>query len=191
MKTTNHVININVDMMKIVISLTAVLLTFFFISPAVAQQIYTWTDEKGVLHMTNEPPPQNVKVDKVTPYKERSPAEERQIERRHKQQQQANIRRQQQDELEAVQLRARQAEEEAQEAIRKADDVYQQSLRTIEKYNNYKSRRKQFKKRIQKAKDEADAAQAEAKAAAERAKQAAEAAQIAKREARKDQRGNN
>jgi len=171
--------------MKLNIILTAVFLLLFLISPAVAQQIYTWTDEKGVLHMTNEPPPKNVEVDNVIPYKERSPAEERRIQRQQASQQQTHTKRRQQDELETVRRRARQAEEEAQEAILKADKVYQESLQTVDKFNKSRRKRKQFRKQIQRAKDEADAAQAEAKAAVERAEQAAEEVREAEKEARK------
>ncbi len=44
------------------LSILAVLLTFFFIPHLTFGEIYSWTDENGVKHFSNEPPPEGVKI---------------------------------------------------------------------------------------------------------------------------------
>ena len=170
--------------MKTHTTLTAFFLTLFFISPVAAGKIYTWTDEKGVVHMTNEPPPKNIKVDKVTSYKEEAPREEDQIEREINRQDQELLKYRKQREAEAARMKAIQAEKDAQAAVQRADEVYKQSMETIEIYTKKNKRhRKQFRKKIERAKTNAQAAQAEAKAAVERSEEAAKAAEAAEKEA--------
>jgi hypothetical protein len=45
-----------------------------------ADQLYTWTDAKGNLHITQHPPPQNAKTQDVMDYKPQTEAEIRKIE---------------------------------------------------------------------------------------------------------------
>jgi len=44
------------------LSLLAVLLMFFFLPQLTFGEIYSWIDENGVKHFSNEPPPEGVKV---------------------------------------------------------------------------------------------------------------------------------
>ena len=37
--------------------------------------IYTWTDERGNLHMTDEPPPSSAKIREVETYRDKTPEE--------------------------------------------------------------------------------------------------------------------
>ena len=69
--------------MKILI--TAALLTFALIVfgvPNSTAEVYTWTDENGNLHISEEPPPKNARVEDVVNYKERTPEEEAARQRR-------------------------------------------------------------------------------------------------------------
>ena len=49
--------------------ITAALLTVgFWMHGAYADRLYTWTDDKGVIHITKQPPPQKTKADNVIDY---------------------------------------------------------------------------------------------------------------------------
>ena len=50
-------------------------------SPRSAQKLYTWTDENGILHITDHPPPQRAQIEEVVTYKERTPEEQQAIDR--------------------------------------------------------------------------------------------------------------
>ena len=65
-----------------------------------AQQIYTWTDENGVTHLTDKAPPKNARVEDVTKYKEKTPQEQDAIERKIEKLRQSNER---QDKIDAAQ----------------------------------------------------------------------------------------
>ncbi len=47
-----------------------------------AQQIYTWTDENGITHITDQAPPKKARVQDVIKYKEKTPQEQEAIERK-------------------------------------------------------------------------------------------------------------
>jgi hypothetical protein len=44
------------------LSLLAALLMFFFMPHLTSAEIYSWIDENGVKHFSNEPPPEGVKI---------------------------------------------------------------------------------------------------------------------------------
>jgi hypothetical protein len=49
--------------------ITVALLTVgFWMHGAYADRLYTWTDDKGVIHITKQPPPQKAKADNVIDY---------------------------------------------------------------------------------------------------------------------------
>ena len=58
------------------IKLSVVLLLILFAGSNLgAQKLYTWTDEKGVLHITDNPPPKRARIKDVTKYREKTPQE--------------------------------------------------------------------------------------------------------------------
>ena len=68
--------------MKYFTATAVVLFSIFTASLLGAQKLYTWTDESGVLHITDHPPPQKAQLEEVVTYKERTPEEQNAIERR-------------------------------------------------------------------------------------------------------------
>ncbi len=48
----------------------------FMIAPAANADFYTWEDESGVSHITDYPPPQNLKKQKIKIYEESRPVEQ-------------------------------------------------------------------------------------------------------------------
>jgi len=160
----------------------------FFIAPAImlfclyavsmlsAQRLYTWTDENGILHITEQPPPDRAKVKDVVTYKEKTPAELEAIERRKKQDQQAFDRFKQSEAKRAAQLRARETEVNAQKARAQAEKDYEKNKAYVDELSNRRWKRKKFRKRIDRLRKETEESFVEAKSAAQQAEEAKKAA---------------
>lgn len=67
------------------LSILAALLTFFFIPHLTFAEIYSWIDENGVKHFSNEPPPEGVKILNQTKEIKTDKAKDRQREESDKQ----------------------------------------------------------------------------------------------------------
>ena len=152
-----------------------------------AQKLYTWTDEKGVLHITNQPPPKSAKVKDVTTYKEKTPQEldatqleTEKLRQKYKKEEQIERARQ-------AELQAREADERAKEAMQEAQEVYEYNREYVRKLSTTREKRKQFRKKIQRLKNEAEVSQAKAQAAVQQAEEAAQKAQMMATEAEKAQ----
>ena len=85
-----------------------------------AQQIYTWTDENGVTHITDQPPPKEARVEDVIQYKEKTPQEEAAIERKIEALRKSNERQEKIDAAQRAEVSARKADKQAREAVAKA-----------------------------------------------------------------------
>jgi hypothetical protein len=165
--------------MKYFIATTILLFSLFTASLLGAQKLYTWTDENGVLHITDHPPPQKAQLEEVVTYKERTPEELNAIERRKN-----KLRREldqdfQQVKTQEAQLKAKQAEEEAKKAREQAEKEYEENKAYIDKLSNRKWKRKKFRKKIDRLKKETEESYSEAKSAAERAEEAKKKAENA------------
>jgi len=158
--------------MRFLTATAVVLFTLFTASLLGAQKLYTWTDENGVLHITDYPPPQRARIEEVVTYKERTPEEQNAIERRKKELRRELEQDDQQDITQEAQLKAKQAEEEAQKSLEQAEEKYQQNKAYIDRLSNRKWKRKQFRKKIDRLKKETEESYAEAKEAAEQAEAA-------------------
>ena len=58
--------------MKTVSAGLSLLLLFFANTEIFADQVYTWTDKDGNMHITAEPPPRNAKIKDVIEYEPRA-----------------------------------------------------------------------------------------------------------------------
>jgi len=165
--------------MKYLIATCMVIISLGIVSPSGAQKLYTWTDENGVLHITDQPPPKKARVEDVMTYKERTPEELEAIQRRKEQ-----LRRQldqdlQREKAREAQLNAQEAAEEAQEAKEQADKEYEENKAYIDRLSNRKWKRKQFRQKIDRLKKETEESYAEAESAAQRAEEARKKAEEA------------
>ncbi|UCF90251.1 MAG: DUF4124 domain-containing protein [Desulfobacterales bacterium] len=160
------------------------LLLSLAISNALADKLYTWTDEKGHLHITDEPPPHTAKVRDVIEYAPRSLQELNAIHAREEKRSQERQRdsQSQQKVLEAKR-RAEDAEIRAKEAVQHAEEVTRSTQKYIWRLGSTIEKKRRFRKRIQALEKQIEAAQAQAREAVEQAKIAAEAARIAEEEA--------
>ena len=66
--------------MKYLLTWISLLLLFFVTADLSADKLYTWTDEKGNLHITETPPPKNAKTKDVTTYQPQTEAQIQKIE---------------------------------------------------------------------------------------------------------------
>jgi len=158
--------------MKYILTATILLVIVLSVSSTDAQKIYTWTDENGVLHITEQPPPEKAKVEDVMTFKERSPEELEAIQRKKN-----NIRREfekqeQLDREQDAQLKAEQADKQAKEAKEEAEKEYEYNKEYIKRLSSTKRKRRQFRKKIERLKKESEESFAEAEEAAKRAEEA-------------------
>jgi len=171
----------------------------FFIAPVIllfslcavcllnAQRLYTWTDENGILHITDQPPPDWAEVIDVETYKERTPAELEAIERiKNKEQREFDRYLQRENEREAA-LKARKADEDAQKAREQAKEDYDTNKAYIDKLSNRRWKRKKFRKRIERLRKETEESFAKAKSAAEQTEEAGEESRLTSEEGEEPQ----
>ena len=165
--------------MKSFIAAAVMLFSLFTASLLGAQRLYTWTDENGVLHITDHPPPQRAQIEEVVTYKERTPEELNAIQRRKDKLRRELEQEKQQDDSRDAQLKAQEADEEAQKALEQAEKEYEKNKAYIDRLSNRSWKRKQFRKKINRLKKETEESFAEAKSAAERAEEAKKSAENA------------
>jgi leucyl aminopeptidase len=149
------------------------------ISPLNAQTtLYTWTDAKGRVHITDTPPPPDAKIKDVVEQAELPPAEARQLQNQQ-QRVESRLDEQRRTEAEEALRRAREADEEAQAAVQRAEEQTREAIEYRKRFGNNPSRRQEFKYKIRAEEEKAIQSQAEAQRAVERARALSEAARTA------------
>jgi len=163
--------------MKSMILLAALAIGLVANADAPAQnKVYTWTDPRGELHITDEPPPVDASVKDVVEESALTPGEARQRLQQRQQREEARLEDQRRSDVEGVLRRAREADERAQEAVRQADEQTQRALDVRKRFGNTPSRREQFKYKIRAEEEKAEAARDEAQRAIDTARAASEEA---------------
>ena len=154
-----------------------------------AQKLYTWTDEKGVMHLTDQPPPEmgRVKDVEVIRYEKKIPQEIETIQQKKESLRLKFDREEQIEKARQAEIQARKAEERAQETLQKVQEEYEYNKEYIHRLTSTRNKRKKFRKRAARLKAETEASQAKAKAAVEQAEEAIQKARIAVEEAQKNQ----
>jgi chromosome segregation ATPase len=148
-----------------------------------AQKLYTWTDDQGVAHITDDPPPQNAKVENITVYPTRTQQEIDAVELQKQQLREKYKQFEDRDAARQATIDSQKAQERAREAMQKVQEQTKYNQEYIRRLGSTKDKRKQFRKRIERIKNETEAAQTEAKAAEQEAEAAAKKAQQAAGEA--------
>lgn len=147
-----------------------------------AQRLYTWTDDHGVIHITDDPPPQNARVKDVTAYSDRSPRELAAIERKKQQLREKYKQFEEHEAARRAEVDAQKAGEKAGQAMQKAQQEAQHNQEYVRRLSATKDKRKQFRKKIERLRNETEAALAEARTAEKNAEAAAEKAKQASAE---------
>ena len=162
--------------MKYFIATTIILFSLLAATILGAQKLYTWTDENGVLHITEQPPPNSAKVEDVITYREKTPEELAAIERRKEKIRREFERQEQLDREQEAGVKAKQDEEQAKKAKEKAEKEYNYNKEYIKRLSSTKRKRRQFRKKIERLKKETEQSFDEAKSAAEKAEEARQTA---------------
>ena len=143
------------------------------------ERVYTWTDENGVVHISNRKPNRNVKVQDVEDYSvsQGKPKE---------QQPQISVKSvepaENQKQIDRYEKVAREAEQEAEKARKFAEEARKAADDFRDKLGAERQRWRKNRSRIKKLDEQAKLAGEQARAAAEIARAAREAAEALKRE---------
>jgi len=149
-----------------------------------AAEVYTWTDENGNLHITQDPPPKKAKLKDTMTYQPQSAVKDLETERRQKAGDEAAAEKQKSDELLKARAKAEQARREAEIAAGKAEEAARMAKEYIETHNRNQYMRRAYQYQMEKAAEDAKAAQERAKVAEERAIEAEKKAKVAEEQAK-------
>ena len=165
--------------MKSIRMIAVVLLFFLPVTGSNADKVYTWTDEKGVTHISETPPPPNATNRDVIEYVPKTKTEESAI--REKKQLSRELAQKEQIAAEAKETRQRaeEARAKANELKAAADQLFQQSeefkmktSNTIRRWQLNKSTRLKLEQEAAEAQKKAMTADEEASQLEKRAQQA-------------------
>lgn len=151
---------------------TVFLLAILLATDPCAQQIYTWTDENGVTHLSDHAPPKNTNVKEVLNYKQKTPQEQAALEHRIEQERKSIQRQNQTDAAQRAELEARKAEKRAREAVEKAEEELRDNQKYVRKLSTRKWKRRKVRKKVERIAIETEASQAEAQSALKQAETA-------------------
>ena len=139
-------------------------------------KVYTWTDSRGNVHITDtEPPAQSRLTDVIESPAGGSPESGPARPPRRD----THLDRARRGDAEAAAQRAREAEQAAQEAVRRADEQSRYALEYRKRYSNTSERRENYKYKIRAEEEKAEALRLEALKAVEQARAASEEARAA------------
>jgi len=146
------------------------LLLFCGVNPEVfADQVYTWTDKDGNMHITAEPPPRNAKIKDVIEYEPRVDETIPDTEQQRDSEAPVATGEQKSDEVRQARARAKKARQEAETARVKAEEATKAAEKYIETHSQNEYMRRAHQYQMRKAADDAKAAQEQARIAEEKA----------------------
>lgn len=152
----------------------AAILFFFLICPDInAGTVYRWTDENGVIHITNLPALKPVKGRKIIRYQEKTSEEKLKYQNLQKKQLEKRLKQQKIQEAQKARIRAEKVKKEAEEAKIRAEQARQLVQEHTETYApRKKKKRNKYRKKGRRLIEEAKKAEALADEAVINANQA-------------------
>jgi len=148
-------------------------------STLLAEEVYTWTDESGNLHITEEPPPKNARVKDIIHYQPESGKAIQEQEHRERLDERLREKKRRLHEAQQARTEAEKARKEAEAARARAREVARRSEEFIKTHDTNQYMRVAFKYEIKKAIEDAKLAEQQARAAEEKAAAAEKKAQLA------------
>ena len=142
-------------------------------------EVYTWTDENGNLHITQDPPPKKAKLKETMTYQPQPAIKVEETERRQKALDEAADEKLKSAELQKARAEAAQTRKEAEIAAAKAEEAARMAKEYIETHNRNQYMRRAYKYQMEKAAADAKAAQERARLAEQRAIEAEKKARLA------------
>ena len=158
--------------MKTVLAGISLLLLFWTTSEALADQVYTWTDKDGNMHITAEPPPKNARIKEVLKYEPQPEIKVPDAEERQNPAAETPSGKTEPDDVRRARARAEKARQEAEIARARADEATKAAEKYIETHNRNEYMRRAYQYQMRKAADDARAAQEFARIAEEKAVEA-------------------
>jgi hypothetical protein len=170
--------------MKIVFAGLSLLLLCGVNSEVFADQVYTWTDKDGNMHITAEPPPQNARVKDIIEYEPQPDKTVPEAEQHRDSEAQVAPGGQESDEVHRARVRAKKARQEAETARAKAEEAAKAAEKYIETHNQNEYMRRAHQYQMRKAAEGAKAARERARIAEEKAIEAEKKVTLAEENAR-------
>ena len=122
---------------------------FFFCGSHIlsAQTLFTWTDEAGVVHITETKPPEGTQIEEKLHYQKQSPNRPPEIEENRKKGQTDLEKSEAFERVEIEKRKANKAKQKAEEAFKKANQIKKETDEYIQKvkYKSRKSKSLRFK----------------------------------------------
>ena len=169
--------------MKNVLAGLTLLLFCWINSEVFADQVYTWTDKDGNMHITAEPPPKNARVKDILKYAPQPDRTDPDTEQRGESVPAAAPGEPQSDEVRQARDRAEKARKEAEIARAKAEELTKAAEKYIETHDQNEYMRRAHQYQMRKAADDAKAAQEQARIAEEKAIEAEKKVKLAEESA--------
>jgi hypothetical protein len=170
--------------MKTFFAAIGLLCLFFTHSGVSADQIYTWTDKDGHMHITAEPPPQNARVKDVLQYEPRPEQNIPEAEPERNAETEATAEKPVPDYVLRARARAEKARNEAEIARARAEELAKTAEKYIETHNRNEYMRRAYKYQLRKAAEDAKNAREKARIAEENASEAEKKAKYAEERAK-------
>ena len=160
-------------MLKFLCTTGAILILFLARPDLNAETIYKWTDANGVVHISNLPPPKEVKIQEVMRFKKETAKEIREYQHLQEKKSQERFKQQKIKDAQESKIRAQKAKLKAEEAKVHAEQAILKAQESVEKYNVRKKKiRKKHRKKVSKLIEEAKEAEAQASKLIEEAQEA-------------------
>ena len=172
--------------MKTVFTALILLLLCWANSEVFADQVYTWTDKDGNMHITAEPPPKNARIKDVLKYEPQPDNAVPDTEQPRDSEAAAapTPGEPESDEVRQARIRAEKARKEAKIARAKAEELTKAAEKYIDTHNRNEYMRRAHQYKMRKAAENAKAAQEQARIAEEKAIEAEKKVKLAEENAK-------
>lgn len=170
--------------MKTVLAGLALLFFYCIIYEAYADEVYTWTDKDGNMHITAEPPPKSARIKDVLKYEPPPVKTIPDTEQDRDSEAAAASDQPESDDVRQARAEVEKTRKEAKIARAKAEELTQAAEAYIETHNKNEYMRRAHQYKMRKAADDAKAAQEEARIAEEKAIEAEKKLKLAEENAK-------
>jgi hypothetical protein len=164
--------------MKYFLTGIGIILSFVMTAELAADTVYTWTDENGKLHITQDPPPKKAKLKDKMDYQPPPPKADPESERRPETGAEAELGKQKSDEVLKARTEAEKAKKAAEIAKDKAEEATRMAREYSESYNPSPIMQQTYDYQMEKAIEAAKAADERARIAEQKAINAEKTAEL-------------
>jgi len=155
-----------------------IILSFVMTADLAADTVYTWTDENGKLHITQDPPPKKAQLKETVDYQPQPQKADLESEDRKETGAEAELENQKLDEVQKARAEAEKAKKAAEIARDKAEEVTRMAKEYGESNNQNKVTQQTYEFQMEKSIEDAKAAEERARIAEEKAIDAEKEAEI-------------